>query len=494
MSLLELRSRLSEINALNAANGMMHWDQQCYMPPGGAGARATHVSILSKMAHEMFTDSATRKALDAAEKEVGGDSENEALCRVVRRDFELATKIPTALVAEKAKLQSEAHEAWVVARKSNDFKSFVPMLEGMFELTRQEAEHLGYKDHIYDALLDQYEEGATAADCRAMFDVLRDPIVKLVKDIKDNGKATSDAALTGDWDIAKQSKYTESLAKAIGFDFERGRQDVAPHPFCTGWSIGDTRITTRFQPYLGSAIFGTLHEAGHGMYEQGSPEAWDLGPLAGGVSLGIHESQSRLWENIVGRSKAFWSHFLPSLQAEFPALASYDLDTWYKMINQVEPSLIRVEADEVTYNLHIMIRFEIECAMLEGSVAIKDMPEVWNEKYKDYLGITPPNDSDGCLQDVHWSMGLIGYFPTYSMGNLLSYQFWTTMAQDIPNQDELMAQGNFAPIHNWLKQKIYSQGRRYAPKDLVMRVTNKPIGADDYLKGLTAKYREIYSI
>ncbi|HRJ27995.1 MAG TPA: carboxypeptidase M32 [Fimbriimonadaceae bacterium] len=493
-ALVDLKNRLAEINAIYAAAGMMSWDQQCYMPPGAGAARATHLSILSRMAHEMFTADEVAKALTQARSEVDPQSEEGALLRVVQRDFDMATKIPTALVEEKSRLEVESHEAWVAARKNNDFASFAPMLERMMEITRQEAEALGYRDHIYDAVLDRYEEGATAADVRAMFDTLRTPLVKLVQDIQERGKPTHDAALTGDWDQKKQSEFTELLAKSIGFDFTRGRQDTAHHPFCTGWSVNDVRITTRYLPYIGSAIFGTLHEAGHGMYEQNSPEKWDLTPLAGGVSLGIHESQSRLWENIVGRSRAFWRRFLPDLHSAFPALASMDLETWYRAINQVKPSLIRVEADEVTYNLHIMVRFEIECALLEGSVAVRDLPEIWNQKYQEYLGITPPNDSDGVLQDVHWSAGLVGYFPTYSMGNLLSYQFWNAMKKDLGDLDQFMADGQFTPILGWLKEKIYSQGRRYTPRDLVMQVTGKPMGAEDYLEGLTAKYRGIYDL
>jgi len=284
------------------------------------------------------------------------------------------------------------------------------------------------------------------------------------------------------------------LVQAIGFDFNRGRQDTAPHPFCTGWSVGDIRLTTRYKSYIGSAIFGSLHEAGHGMYEQGTPSKWDLTPLAGGVSLGVHESQSRTWENIVGRSKPFWSHFLPALQAKFPALGGHNLDTFYRAINKVEPSYIRVEADELTYNLHVLVRFEIELDVLTGKLDVKDMPEAWNAKYTEYLGITPRNDAEGCLQDVHWSMGSIGYFPTYSMGNLLSYQIWGALQKDIPNTDELMASGQFGPILEWLKSKVYSQGKYYTPKELVLKVTGKPMDAEDYLAGLGKKYTEIYNL
>jgi len=494
MSTVEaLKERYADINALRAAIAIMDWDQQTYMPRGGAEARAEHVGILSRMEHEMLTADATGTLLDRAKAEVGGD-EDAAVLRVVKREFDLKTKLPSDLVAEKTRLAAIAHEDWVKARAENDFKGFAPTLERMFEIARQEAEHLGYKDSIYDALLDQYEEGATAADARAMFDTLKPRNIALVKAIQERGRPVDDSALYGRWDEAKQRQFTEKIVSAIGFDFGRGRQDTAPHPFCTGWSVGDIRLTTRFKDYIGSAIFGSLHEAGHGMYEQGSPAAWDRTPLAGGVSLGIHESQSRTWENIVGRSKAFWSKFLPDLQTLFPSLSSFDLDSWYRSINKVQPSFIRVEADEVTYNLHVLVRFEIECDVLTGKLAVRDMPDAWNAKYAEYLGITPKTDSEGCLQDVHWSMGSIGYFPTYSMGNLLSYQFWAKLQQDLGDTDALISAGNFAPILGWLQDKIYRQGRKFTPKDLVQRVTGKPMGADDYLEGLEAKYADIYGL
>ncbi len=485
-----LKERLQDINAITAAIAMMEWDQQTYMPRGGAEARAEHVGALSKMAHELFTAEETRNLLSKAQAE---DEDGAAMLRVTRRDLDLATKIPTELVAEKSKLAAIGHEKWVKARAENDFKGFAPSLERMFEIARQEAEHLGYKEHIYDALLDQYEEGATAADARKMFEDLKAPTVELVRQIKEQPQI-DDKKLYGKWDIAKQSEFTEMLVKTVGFDFNRGRQDVAPHPFCTGWSVGDIRLTTRYKDYIGSAIFGSLHEAGHGMYEQGSPMKWDRTPLAGGVSLGLHESQSRTWENIVGRSLPFWANFLPQLQQSFPQLASFDANGWYRAINKVEPSFIRVEADEVTYNLHVLIRFEIECDVLTGALAVKDMPEVWNSKYEKYLGIRPKSDSEGCLQDVHWSQGSIGYFPTYSMGNLLSYQIWNKLQADLGDTDDLISRGEFAPILGWLREKIYSKGRKFTPKDLVIQVTGKPMGAKDYIEGLGKKYRAIYGI
>lgn len=492
MSALEtLKQRLADVNALRAATAMMEWDQQVFMPQGGGEARAAHLGVLSRMAHETFTSDETKRALEDATSEAEGD--DKIMVKVTQRDIDLATKLPTSLVEEESRLAAIAHEKWVTARANNDFAGFADVLEKMFDIARQKAEYLGYTDHIYDALLDQFEEGATAADARAMFDAIKGPQVELVKKVTAAGQP-DDSFLYGEWDQAKERAFTEAIVKEIGFDFNRGRQDTAAHPFCTGWSVNDVRLTTRFKPYIGSAIFGSMHEAGHGMYEQGSPEKWDLTPLAGGTSLGVHESQSRLWENIVGRSKPFWQRNLPRLQEAFPVLADKGLDEFYKAINKVEPSYIRVEADELTYNLHVLTRFELECDLLTGTVAIKDLPEAWNSKYSEYLGVTPKNDSEGCLQDVHWSGGAIGYFPTYSMGNLLSYQFWNALQLDIPNTDELMAEGNFKPILEWLQLKIYRKGRSMTPKELALHVTGKPMDPTDYLAGLTKKYSEIYGL
>jgi len=492
-ALADVRRLYADYNSLHAAMAMMEWDQQTYMPRGGAEARSEHTGVLSRMAHEVLTSDELRTALDKAKSEAAPGSDDAAMVRVLTRDVDLATKIPSELVEEKTRLAAIAHELWVAARANNDFAGFAPTLEKMFEIAGREAEYLGYKDDIYDALLDQYEEGATADDVRAMFDAIRGPQVDLVKRITER-TPTDDSALYGEWDEAKQRAFTLQIVEAVGFDLNRGRQDTAPHPFCTGWSIGDIRLTTRFKPYIGSAIFGSLHEAGHGMYEQGTKPEWDLTPLAGGISLGIHESQSRTWENIVGRSKGFWMRFLPDLQALFPQLGGFDVDTFYRAINKVEPSLIRVEADELTYNLHVLVRFEIESAVLKGELRIQDMPEAWNEKYRDYLGVVPPTDSVGCLQDVHWSQGSIGYFPTSSMGNLLSYQIWRAMEKTIPNTDELIAKGEFAPMLGWLQENVYQKGRSMPPKDLVMQVTGKPMDAADYIEGLTAKYVEVYNL
>lgn len=492
-SLSKLKTRLAEVNALNSAVAMMDWDQQTHMPKGGAKARAEHTGVLSRLSHELFVADETQTWLDSAIKEVDPSTEDGNMLRVLRRDMDLRTKFPAELVEEKTRLTSQGHEEWVEARAANDFAKFAPFLEKIVDIHRREAELLGYTDHIYDALTDQYEEGASKKFWDNMFDGIREPLTQLVAEIK-GAPQVDDSFLYGEWPVEAQRAFSLKLIDAIGFDLERGRLDTAPHPFCTGWSIGDIRLTTRFKNYLPSAIMGSLHEAGHGVYEQGSPMDWDGSPLAGGVSLGFHESQSRTWENIVGRSQAFWSRFLPDLQAAFPSLQGVDLNTWYRALNRSEPSLIRVEADEVTYNLHIMVRFELECDMLTGALAIKDLPEAWNAKYQQYLGITPPNDAEGCLQDVHWSMGSMGYFPTYSMGNILSYQIWNRLVADLGDVDALMAHGDFAPILGWLRENLYRFGRSVKPQDLIKQVTGGGMDPAPYLTAISAKYRAIYGL
>lgn len=484
---------MADINALHAAQAMMDWDQQCFMPHGGGEARAEHQSSLSRMSHEMFTADETKTLIEQAKSEVEPGTDDADMLRVVSRDLEISTKIPSELVAKKSRLSALAHEKWVEARKNNDFKSFAPTLAEMVQIAREEGEHLGYTVHIYDALTDQYEEGATKKYWDEMFGTIRQPLVDLVAQIKE-APQTDDSFLTGNWDAEAQKQFSLKIIDKIGFDLNRGRLDTAPHPFCTGWSVGDIRLTTRYLDYLPSAIFGSLHEAGHGLYEQGSPMKWDRTALAGGVSLGIHESQSRTWENLVGRSYPFWQHFYGDLQSAFPALESKSLDEFYKATNRVEPSYIRVEADEVTYNLHVMVRFELECAMLTGELDVKDLPEAWNAKYQEYLGITPTSDSQGCLQDVHWSGGMLGYFPTYSMGNILSYQFWEKLEAEVGDTESLMREGNFKPILDWLIDNIYCEGRRTKPQDLINKVCGEGLNAEPYIRRITEKYKGIYGL
>ncbi len=487
-----LQSRFYDLNALGTAQAVMDWDQQCYMPMGGASARSAQGGILARMHHELLAEESTGELIERA-AEAAESEEDLALVRLCRRRRDKAICLPAALVEEKAVLSSEGHETWVRARRENRYALFAPSLRRMMDIKRQEADAFGWTDHRYDALIDLYEEGATKAGCEEMFGGLRGPLSDLAKEIGERPQP-EDGFLHGGFAPAAQAAFTEMLVQSIGFSFERGRQDTAAHPFCTNFSVADVRLTTRYQDYIGSAIFGSLHEAGHGLYEQGSPMAWDRLPLAGGVSLGVHESQSRTWENIIGRSRPFWERFLPRLQEAFPLLASVGLDDFHRAINRVQPSLIRVEADEVTYNLHVLARFELECRLIEGSLDVDDLPEAWNALYEELLGIRPDSDANGCLQDVHWSAGLIGYFPTYSMGNLLSHQIWSLLASDLGDVDALMAEGRFEPILGWLQDRIYSKGSLIPPGELILRATGKPLGSEDYLAAMRSKYGALYGL
>jgi carboxypeptidase Taq len=395
------------------------------------------------------------------------------------------------LVQEIARTQALAHEVWAKAREESNFASFVPTLEKIFDLMRQQADALGYEDRPYDALLDQYEPNMKTADVERLFNKLREDLVPFVAEIFENLDAVDNSPIHLKYDVNKQAEFGEMVIKRLGYDVEeRGRQDKSVHPFTTSFSVNDVRITTRFQEdYLPTALVGSIHEAGHGMYEQGSAQTLDGTWLAGGTSLGVHESQSRLWENVVGRSRGFWQVFYPDLQKLFPdQLGKVDLETWYKAINSVSHSLVRVEADEVTYNLHIMLRFELENALLEEKVAVKDLRDAWND-------ITPPNDGkEGVLQDVHWSSCLVGYFPTYSLGNFLSVQYWDKAVAENPSIPDEIANGNFEPLHAWMADKIYQHGRKFWPADLTERICGEPMQVTSFVKYMKNKFSDIYAM
>ena len=492
---------MAEIRAIHDAAAVLGWDQQTYMPPGGAGARAEQLAVLGAIGHRMETDDETLRLLEGAEREAGdltGDGDEAAYLRTARRDFDHAAKLPTALVAEIARVTALAYEEWTQARAASDFPRFAPWLEKVLDLNRQVAGHLGFEGEMYDALLDQYEPGMKTAQVRALFEAIKPTLIGLVRDIAARGPGAVDASiLTREFPEDRQKKFGEKVVSALGFDWARGRQDKAVHPFCTSFTRGDVRITTRFDThFLPMALFGSMHETGHALYEQGVAPRYDGNVLGGGASLGVHESQSRLWENLVGRSRAFWRHFYPDLQAAFPeALGDVTPDAWYRAINKVEPSLIRVEADEVTYNLHILLRFEMETDLLAGRVSVADAPEAWNAKMQEYLGLTPPDDAQGILQDVHWSGGSFGYFPTYSIGNLLSVQFFDKADADLGGQvTEQVARGEFEPLRGWLAENIHQWGRKYLPNELVQRVTGGPLDPAPYLQYLKTKFGEVYGL
>jgi len=494
--LATLKAALAEIADLHATGALLGWDQETYMPDGGAAERAEQLATIYKIAHEKFTADEIGVLLDDLRPladQLDYDSDDAALLRVTRRDYEKSRKLPTELVVELSRATSHGVEAWKKARATNDFPHFQPFLEKIVDLTIQKGEALGYEENIYDALLDDFEPDMRVSQINPIFQQVKDATVPLVKMIASQ-PPIDDSFLHQYFDPQKQWEFGLAVVKDYGYDFNRGRQDKSTHPFTTSFGVGDVRITTRIlKDYLPSALFSSLHEAGHGLYEQGIAPSLARTPLRDGTSLGVHESQSRMWENVVGRSLGFWQHYYPQLQKLFPdQLGGVALQDFYRAINKVTPSLIRVEADEVTYNLHIFIRFELEQALLAGTLKVADLPAAWNEKYRAYLGITPDSDANGVMQDIHWSSGLLGYFPTYSLGNILSVQFFNKMVADNPAIPAEITAGKFDTVLGWLRENIHRHGRKFTPTELIERVTGGGIDAQPYINYITEKYTAIY--
>ncbi len=497
--LQELKARLAEVDDLNHANAVLGWDQQTYMPPGGAPARGRQMSTLARLAHEKFTDAAVGRLLDdlrSYEESLPYDSDDAGLIRVTRREYERSTKVPAAFVGELNEHSALSYQAWTDARPANDFSRMRPLLEKTLDLSRRLANYFPGYDHIADPLIDFADYGMKAADVRRVFGDLRAALVPLVQAITNQPPANDDC-LKQHFPEDLQRAFGETVIKAYGYDFNRGRQDKTHHPFMTKFSLGDVRITTRFNEHdLGDGLFSTLHESGHAMYEQGINMDYEATPLAGGTSAGVHESQSRTWENLVGRSRGFWEHFYPRLQAVFPEqLNSVSLDTFYRAINKVQRSLIRVEADEVTYNLHVMIRFELELQLLEGTLEIRDLPEAWHARYQSDLGVTAPDDRDGALQDVHWYGGIIGgAFQGYTLGNIMSGLFYDAALKAHPNIPAEIGQGKFDTLHGWLRQNVYQHGAKFTASELIERMTGGSLRIEPYIAYLKTKYGELYSL
>ena len=495
----QLVSLVKEAAVLGGIASLCGWDERVYMPPGGAEGRAEQSSLLARLIHERMTSPRIGELLGQVEaSKLVADPLSDAAVNVreIRRSFDRATKLPAALVVEMARTAVLAEHAWVEARKQSSFPKFLPWLEKTLDLKKQEAKCIGFADHPYDALLDDYEPGETTANITRVFESLREPLVQLIGQIMDSGKVAPIDLLERHYPAADQEKLARDAAAAVGFDFSAGRLDVTVHPFCTGIGPGDTRITTRYdEHWFGDAFFGVLHETGHALYDQGLPKEHFGTPRADAVSLGIHESQSRLWENFVGRSRSFWEFFWPKTRQVFGAtLDGVSLDQWVFAVNDVRPSFIRTEADEATYNLHVLLRFELETAMLAGDLAPRDVPDAWNQRMGKYLGITPPDDARGCLQDVHWSGGGIGYFPTYTLGNLYAAQFFEQARQDLGDLDGQFSQGEFSPLLGWLREKIHGHGKRYRAAELVKVVTGRPLDAKPLLSHLRRKARDLYGV
>jgi carboxypeptidase Taq len=494
----QLKQRLLEINDLNSAAALLNWDQSTYMPPGGAAARGRQMATLGRLAHEKFTDPEIGRLLDSLAGYADSlpyDSDEASLIRVTRKEYDKATRVPPALLSEFYGHSSAAYQVWAKARPENDFAAVTPYLEKTLDLSRRIADCFPGYDHIADPLIDFSDEGMKAESIRTLLAELRQEMVPLLESITSQPEI-DDSCLHQHYAEADQLAFGEMVIRQYGYDFQRGRQDKTHHPFMTKFSLGDVRITTRVKENdLGEALFSTLHEAGHAMYEQGIRRDLEGTPLAVGTSAGVHESQSRLWENLVGRSRPFWQHYYPQLQATFPdQLNDVSLDTFYRAVNKVQRSLIRTDADEVTYNLHVMIRFDLELALLEGSLAIKDLPEAWHGRYQSDLGLQAPDDRDGVLQDVHWYSSTIGgSFQGYTLGNIMSALFYEQALQQHPSIPDEIAQGQFESLHGWLRENIYQHGSKFTANELIERVTGGPLTITPYINYLRQKFGEIYS-
>jgi carboxypeptidase Taq len=503
-ALQELRQRLAEISDLSSAAGLLGWDQQTMMPARANDIRAEQLGTLSGIVHERFTDDAIGRLLSELEGEeerlraADPESDDAALIRVARRDYEKARRVPGELAVELARAGALGHQAWVRAREQSDYAAFLPFLQKNVELKQRYVELFdgeGFEDP-YDVLLDDYEEGMTAAEVDALFTELRAQLVPLIAEVAARADAVDAAPLHGDFDPAGQQRLVRGVLERLGWTPDGWRLDEAEHPFATSFGPTDVRLTTRYdRSYVGMALYGAIHEMGHGLYEAGVAPALARTPLGSGASLGLHESQSRLWENVVGRGRPFAGFLHGQLQQVFPEqFAAVDADAFYRAVNKVEPSLIRVEADEATYGLHIILRFELEREMIAGTIALSDLPEAWNARMKEYLGIDVPDDARGVLQDVHWSAGEIGYFSTYALGNLIAAQLWERARADLPGLEEALAAGDGAPLRGWLREQLHRHGRKHPPKELVRRIAGGPIAVQPFADYLRGKLTPLYDL
>jgi carboxypeptidase Taq len=486
----QLRERLGEIDDLRKAGTLLFWDQRVMMPPNGAPARAESLATVSRLAQERFVAEDIGKLLDelrGVEESSDYDSFEASLIRVTRRDYEKATRVPPALVGEMRHASTLALAAWGPAKESSDFEALRPHLEKNLELRHRYVECFDPPDETYDVLLDDYEPNMKTAEAREIFDELKEELLPLIQEIDEAG-TIDDSFLHGSFDPARQREVGLEIARRFGYTDEAWRLDETPHPFMTSPGASDIRLTTNYRSDDLSSVFATMHEFGHGVYEWGVDPALTRTPLGSGVSLGLHESQSRTWENLVGRSRSFWRFFYPRVQEAFPdQLGSVDEEAFYRAINRVHPSLVRIDADEVTYNLHIILRFELEQELIEGRLAVKDLPEAWNTRMHEYLGVEVPDDAHGVLQDMHWAGGSLGYFPTYSLGNVISVQIWERALDDLGDLDERFERGEFDDLREWLREHLYRLGRKFTPQETIERVTGSRIDAKPYLRYLREK-------
>ena len=492
-----LMERMRELDVIGQIGGLLGWDQEVMMPPKAAKLRAEQMAWISKEGHARMTAPEVGELLAAAESEANGSEVEQGNLRIIRDSYDKATKKPPEFVEEFARHRSKSIVTWTEAREKDDFSIFRDDLAKMIDMSRELAGYLGYEDNPYDALLDLYESGLTVAKLDPLFAGLRDssvPLIKAVSELED--KPDCSWVHSHPWPKASQEALSQAISEAIGFDFDAGRRDESTHPFCGGSNPDDVRWTTRYdekEPY--GAIFGTMHETGHALYEQGRPRDLDFQPVGEANGLGIHESQSRLWENQVGRSLAFCEWSFPLWQEHFPAnFEGVTPEMLWQAVNQVEPSLIRVEADEATYNLHVMIRYEVEKLLINGELEVDDLPDAWDDMYERFLGIRSPTRTEGVLQDVHWSMGAFGYFPTYTLGNLYSAQLLQAAEKDIGDIDEQVRQGDFEPLLNWMRTHVHARGSILEPADHIEEATGEQPKPDAFVAYLADKIGALYGV
>src|SRR3954469_12827429 len=483
-SFAPLLARMQELRDLNGAIGLLTWDQETYLPPRADEARGAQLSTLQGLYHERLTAPALGDLLAAATAAPDLPADHRAMARVLAWERGRAVNVPGDLVRAIAEAQSQGLTAWRAAREAKAFRLFQPALQKLLELRRQQADAIGHSGQRYDALLEGYEPGMRVERLRPVLESLSRRLVPIIRAASEACARKGPSPLAGKtFDVDRQWRFTLRLLKDMGFDLEAGRQDKSIHPFTGGTHPRDVRLTTRLHPENPfPGLFGTIHEGGHGLYEQGFSEEHFRTPLAAAPSMGLHESQSRLWENIVGRSRPFWRHYFPLLQAELPeALAGLTADQFHAAVNRVEPSLIRVEADEVTYNQHIALRFELELLLIDGQLPLADLPAEWNARMEKLLGVRPPDDVKGVLQDIHWAWGEFGYFPTYALGNLYSAQLWSVAR---PAVEAELERGNLLPLRDWLRQKVHREGYRYPAEELVRRICGRGLTDDDFIRYL----------
>lgn len=491
-----LLNHYKETAYLQSTDGLLAWDMRTFIPAQGFAHRAEQLATITRLVHLRRTDPQIADRLDAVEASAWLDdpiSAEAVNVREWRRDFDRATKIPEQLMVRIARVSAEAESCWQAARGRNDWAAFKPYLEQIVALKREEAALLEPADELYDALLDEYEPGETARGLEAIFATLRDSLVALLDQVRNSSKTPDASILHRDYPPDRQERLAREVVGRIGYDFSAGRLDVSAHPFTVGIGPGDVRITTRYNPsYFGSGFFASVHEAGHALYEQGLPaEHWGT-PRGQAASLGIHESQSRLWENFIARSRSFWQAFYPPAVEQFPHLQNVDLDSFTFAVNEVKPGLIRTEADEVTYNLHILLRYELELALLRGDLEVAALPAAWNERMQSYLGVVPQDEANGVMQDIHWAAGAIGYFPTYTLGNLYAAQLFARARRELPSLDGDISRGDFTPLLGWLRKNVHEEGCRYRPRDLIQKVTGEALNPACLIHYLRQKYGDLY--